>query len=354
MSLVIQKEYANLISSRLESFKWRSANIANFRCPFCGDSDKDKTKSRGYLYVNGGTSMNFHCHNCGRHYKSFKNFLAHIDSEMAKEYAFEAFKFNNSSSSARGKKKEQEKQIEQLKENFKAKKKDYRIYLGDLTCIRDLDDDHSAVRELKRRHMYDFADLLYYTDNYKKWINDNIIPDKFNNTRLPDPRIVFVYKDTDNRVFAFSGRSLLEDCKIRYLHVNPEHDLGTPMIYGIDHVDFTQRVFVYEGQFDSLVTPNSIAASGASGMRKLLTSEHKSSMVFVFDNEPRNPDICKMMKNVINLGGRITIFNSNYKFNDVNDLLLQGYTRQNVVDLLNKHTFQGLRASLEFARWNKS
>ena len=87
---IIDVKYINLISSRLSKFKRVKPNLYNFRCPICGDSQKNKNKARGYFYqVKNNT--NYKCHNCGVNI-SFNNFLKKIDQTTQKQYAFEKFK----------------------------------------------------------------------------------------------------------------------------------------------------------------------------------------------------------------------------------------------------------------------
>ena len=87
---IIDVKYINLISSRLSKFKRVKPNLYNFRCPICGDSQKNKNKARGYFYqVKNNT--NYKCHNCGVNI-SFNNFLKKIDPTTQKQYAFEKFK----------------------------------------------------------------------------------------------------------------------------------------------------------------------------------------------------------------------------------------------------------------------
>ena len=44
MPSYIDTKYVNLLSSRLLLFKRKNNGLYNFRCPFCGDSQKSKTK----------------------------------------------------------------------------------------------------------------------------------------------------------------------------------------------------------------------------------------------------------------------------------------------------------------------
>jgi len=90
----VDVKYINLISSRLQKFKKVKNNLYNFRCPICGDSQKNKNKTRGYLYqVKNNT--NFKCHNCGINI-SFNNFLKQLDSASYKQYTYEKLKEGHS------------------------------------------------------------------------------------------------------------------------------------------------------------------------------------------------------------------------------------------------------------------
>ena len=62
MPSYIDTKYINLVSSRLSLFKRKNHGLYNFRCPFCGDSQKSKTKARGYLYQKK-TDLFYRCHN---------------------------------------------------------------------------------------------------------------------------------------------------------------------------------------------------------------------------------------------------------------------------------------------------
>ena len=89
----VDVKYIGLLSTRLEKFKKVKPSLFNFRCPICGDSQRNKTKTRGYLYsIKNNT--NFKCHNCGAS-MSFNNFLKQQDSALHKQYTLEKFKQDN-------------------------------------------------------------------------------------------------------------------------------------------------------------------------------------------------------------------------------------------------------------------
>ena len=86
----VDSKFIGLVSSRLEKFKRVKSNLYNFRCPIGGDSKKNKSKTRGYLYA-VKANTNFKCHNCGAS-MSLNNFLKKIDPVIQKQYALEKFK----------------------------------------------------------------------------------------------------------------------------------------------------------------------------------------------------------------------------------------------------------------------
>ena len=47
----IDTKYINLVSVRLNKFAEKKRGLYNFRCPYCGDSQKYKNKCRGYLFL---------------------------------------------------------------------------------------------------------------------------------------------------------------------------------------------------------------------------------------------------------------------------------------------------------------
>jgi len=73
MSSYIDLKFIQEVSARLSQFKKKGDYLFNFRCPHCGDSKKNKTKARAYLY-RVKNDMFFKCHNCGEGTKFLKLF----------------------------------------------------------------------------------------------------------------------------------------------------------------------------------------------------------------------------------------------------------------------------------------
>ena len=89
MSLHIDIKYITLLSSRLGKFSRKKDYLYNFRCPYCGDSERNPNKARGFLYRKK-SDMFYKCHNCGKGTTTDK-FIKFIDSELHKQYVMERF-----------------------------------------------------------------------------------------------------------------------------------------------------------------------------------------------------------------------------------------------------------------------
>jgi len=120
-----------------------------------------------------------------------------------------------------------------------------------------------------------------------------------------------------------------------------------PKIYGLDSIRGGTPVFVTEGPFDSTFLLNSIAMCGADGD---VRNWGVSTPVWVYDNEPRNPEITTRISNTINRGDSVVIWPNNVKEKDINDMVLAGHDVQLIVE---SNTYSGLEAHLQFTTWKK-
>jgi len=75
-----------------------------------------------------------------------------------------------------------------------------------------------------------------------------------------------------------------------------------------------------------------------------------SNYIWVFDNEPRNREICGRISKVIDRGDKVVIWPSKIKEKDINDMVLAGLNVQDVVD---SNVYSGLEATLKFNDWKK-
>jgi len=319
---LVDSKYIGVISSRLQKFKKVKADLYNFRCPICGDSQKNKSKTRGYLYA-VKADMNFRCHNCGAS-MTLSNFIKTIDPVIHKQYVFERFKSNKT---GRGT------VVEDPKFNFEAPQFKPKLDLPKASEVK------IAKQYLENRKLD--STKFYYTDKFKAWSNSH--KKTFDSVTYDEPRIIIplFYKNT---LIGFQGRSL-GPSKVKYITVMINDD--APKIYGLDTIRKSSPVFVTEGPFDSTFIRNSIAMCGADGD---VGKWGISDPVWVYDNEPRSKEITTRISNTIDRGESVVIFPDYVTQKDINDMVLAGHDVQSMVE---SNTYQGLEAKLKFTVWKK-
>jgi transcription elongation factor Elf1 len=318
----VDVKYINLISSRFQKFKKVKNNLYNFRCPLCGDSQKNKNKARGYLYqVKNNT--NFKCHNCGANV-SFNNFLKQIDTTIHKQYIFEKFKEGNTGRNFT---------TEEPKFHFESPKFKPKL---DLPKASENPDSKLYLENRKLN-----PDKFYYSDKFKEWTNS--LQPTFDSIENDEPRIIIplFYQNT---LVGFQGRALGYS-KIKYITIMLDDD--APKIYGLDEVKKDQTVYITEGPFDSTFICNAIALCGADGD---VSKWGIRNPVWIYDNEPRNAEIHRRIEHCISTGERVVIWPSTIKEKDINEMILSGLNVQSVIEL---NTYSGLEAKLKFTTWKK-
>jgi predicted RNA-binding Zn-ribbon protein involved in translation (DUF1610 family) len=320
---LVDSKYIGLVSSRLQKFKRVKSDLYTFRCPICGDSQKNKNKTRGYLYpVKNNT--NFKCHNCGASL-SFNNFLKELDPTLHKQYTLEKFRDGHT---GRGFVVEAPK-LEFSKPVFRKKL--------DLPKASEVP---VAKEYLEKRKLN--PEKFYFADKFKQWTNSQ--KQTFDTIGRDECRIIIPMYGKDNNLIGFQGRSLVPN-SVKYITVMLDEE--APKIYGLNEVDDKLPVYVVEGPFDSTFVNNSVALCGSDGDVRCLEG---SSIVFVYDNEPRNREIVNRIGKCVSRGERVVIWPSVVLEKDINDMVLAGH---NVMDVIKSNTYSGLEAKIKFNNWKK-
>ena len=318
----VDSKFIGLVSSRLQKFKRVKADLYNFRCPICGDSKKNKSKTRGYLYA-VKANTNFKCHNCGAS-MSLNNFLKQVDPAVHKQYVMEKFKEGHSS------------RISVITEpvfKFEAPKFKQKIDLPKAS------ENPRAAGYLTARQLD--GNKFYYAKHFKKFTNK--LKHTFDDTKYDEDRIIIPLYYNKNLV-GFQGRSI-DPSPVKYITVMLDDD--APKIYGLDTIRRDAPVYVTEGPFDSTFIRNAIAMCGADAD---LTNWGISNPVWVYDNEPRNREITNRISKTIDSGQSVVIWPDNIDDKDINDMVMSGLDVQSVIEL---NTYSGLEAKLKFNTWKK-
>ena len=320
---LVDSKYVGLVSSRLQKFKRVKDNLYNFRCPICGDSQKNKNKTRGYIYQ-VKNNINFKCHNCGAS-MSFNNFIKTIDPTLHKQYTLEKFKEGHTG------------------RNFvvEAPKLEFTKPVFKKSINLPKASSNPIAKEYLLNRKID-PDKFYFADKFMEWTNTQ--KRTFDTITRDESRIVIPMYDSDKNLIGFQGRALGKSFT-KYITVMLDEE--APKVYGLDAIDKTSPVYITEGPFDSTFIRNSIAMCGADAD---ISSWGISNPVWVYDNEPRNREIVERIRKTIDTGDSIIIWPTNIEQKDINDMVLAGH---DVMSMLKLNTYSGLQAKIKFNNWKK-
>jgi len=341
MSLLIDQKYTQLISPRFEKFQRKSDYLYACRCPLCGDSKKNKSKMRGYIYRKGN-DLFFKCHNCGAG-TSLGNLIKQLDAGLYKEYVMERYKAGESGNNSF-------KQVTTIAPP-RFDKLDTDITYQNAERCDKLSDNHFCIQYLKNRRIpQDYYKLLYYTDNYKQFVSE-VYP-QVDKEITADKRLVIPFYDQYNSLIALSGRALeVSDYKLRYVTLRTDES-EDKLIYGLDRVNTNETVRIVEGPIDSLFLQNCVAA-GDANLSLVAKSISSGKKVLIFDNEPRNKDIVRMMQDAIKIGHDVVIWPNTIAQKDINEMIMAGQTKDEIESIISSNTFSGLQAQTKFVFWKK-
>ena len=343
MSLSLDLKYTHLVSTRFEKFARKGDYLFNVRCPICGDSKKNKAKMRGFIYKKGN-DLFYKCHNCAAGL-SLGNLIKQIAPDLHKEYVLDRYKTGEDGLSNRG-----HKAITIPTPRFDKVSTDLR-YDNWERCDR-LPTGHFCLNYLEGRKIpKEFYSKLYFTSNYKK-LCDEINPNHGKEKLSSDARLVIPYYNEYNVLTAVSGRALeTSDYKLRYIVVRAD-DSEEKLLYGMDRIDTNETVQIVEGQFDSMFLYNTLASCDSS-LALTAAKVPAINKVLIFDNEPRNKEIVKLMQDAIKLEHNVVIWPDTVVGKDINEMVQSGLSPDEIQSIISTNTFKGLEAQAKFVFWKK-
>lgn len=337
----LEQKYLSLVSPRLRNYKRKSSGLFNFSCPFCGDSETDKRKARGYVYDKKGKTL-YHCHNCGVTY-GFDNFLKNFDFNAYSEYNLERLKESRTPQ-----------QVE-LEEFVAKMKKPVFLQSGPLAGLKKISQlkaDHPAKKLVEKRQIpTPYHAKIFYCPRFFSWAN-SVIPGKFDESALKydEPRLLIPFINDKQQMHAFQGRSFDPKAKTRYITI--VNDETVPKLYGLDAVDFNRKYYVFEGPIDSMFIPNSIATAGGD-LIAATAGLPKKNMVIVYDAEPRSKHTVDKIQKAIWNGFQVSIWPDSFQQKDVNEAVMAGLSPEFIKHIIDTNTYKDLQANLRLNQWKK-
>ena len=330
MSSYIDIKYLNLISSQLQQFKKIGDFLWNFRCPYCGDSKKSRTKARGFVFRKKN-DLFYKCHNCTIG-SNMGKLIKQVDLKTYDAYIMERYK--------QGAKKQTPEPEFKFNEPVFRKKGIFKS----LKSIHDLGAEHPARKIIEKRKLPpDSLRDLYLCESFYKFTN-TLIPNKFPSLDGDHPRMLIPFRDEQGEIYAYQGRSFGEE-QPKYITIKLE---DRDKIFGLDKINKDKPIFVVEGPLDSLFLDNCVAVGGADFGRIKF-----GDVTIVFDNEPRSREICKLIEKSISTGHKVCLWPNNNPHKDINDMIIGGMSPEEIKEEIRNNTFSGATAKLRFSEWRK-
>ena len=351
MSLWLDEKYLRLLSPSLDHYVQKHPHVFNFRCPLCGDSEQNTRKARGYCFPKT-TTLIYKCHNCGVALP-FSALLKRASRRLFDEYM-----------------------LEKLKDEKPAVKTDEDVFSdtfanvtegcttlvvpGPASKLVPLSDPatrtpgplNEVYRYVQKRQVPESEmGRLWATIHAYTYLSTLVGEDKAAKVKDGEPYLVLPLTMTSSGHGWYGAQFRLLTRKEYITYKWSERE--TLKVFGLDKWIPAETTYIVEGPLDSLFIPNAIAACSSDLMGITHVMEERQVMdprdprVFVWDNEPRNKEVTRLMRQAISMREQIVLWPREYP-KDINDMVLAGIDAQAAI---RKHTYQGLRAELEYQRW---
>lgn len=346
MSLVTDISFLPRLGPYLQRFKHEGGYSYGCRCPFCGDSKKNKMKHRGGFFRGKDETSDqilYTCFNCGVS-TTLGKVIEYVSAELYAEYRFANYRENMPVDEVD----EKDVNFDFFKTSSKLIETEYDSSLDSIFRLDRLPLSHPAVRYIDDRKIpHDVWHLFYYAPKFMTWTNTLV--QKFEMRDKDYPRLIIPFFNEHGRMFAFAARAFGEETPKYY---TIKLDDREEKIYGRERLNYSKPIFVVEGQIDSLLLPNCVSVSGSSFDTPYIQGI-KTNCILVPDNEPRNSQIVAQYLKYIKNGYRVCMLPEPFKFKDINEAIQGGMTQEDIVETINANTFQGLEAELRFISWQK-
>lgn len=298
------------------------------RCDICGDSAINKNKKRLHLYFKKGYSSSVvHCFNCG-YSSSAYNYFKNIHPEVFRSY-------RNEIGDDIIAKLKPEICLDNLDEfDDLSVDSEYNESVKGCISLEDFNENSKPlsskeIEYLKTRHLEDSIDYTFmrsgkeYTRLFEKEI------------RSKDFILIPLFLDKQN-IFGYQARSIKEK---RFLTILSPNFSGYK-IFGLNNIDRSKPVFVFESIFDSLSSglDNSLALLGLD----LPDIVKDLDIIYCLDNQKLDKASRERTKRLAKQNKKLFVWkDEDYK--DYNEMLIHT-NKQEVKNMILNNIYQGLDA----------
>lgn len=286
-----------------------------------------------------GDWLNFKCFNCGAH-SSFKSFLKTVSPAMYNELVAEEFEQGRQSF------------VQQYVDNAAAATP-RKCWTPTIPKISSLPQGHMALEYVRRRAIPDkLWDSLYYTDSVYDIVRATSTKVSYATLQERQPRLVIPFFGRDGTFLGGQARVLVPDAEPRYITWTANDTACA--LYGLDRLR-PGVVLVTEGPIDAMFLPNGVAACGSDlAAQAAKAGLDKDNTVLVFDNEPRNGEIVRLMLKACRAGWAVFVWpDKMYEAKDINDWILRGWTTHDLLAVISDSWVRGMAGELRIYAWAK-
>lgn len=312
----IDQKYITYLSSRLKNFRNKGNGLYEF-----SHTCETSNRRRGYFYKKGN-GYNFFCHNCNESQKFF-NFLKQQDPYLYDQYNVELFVNDKDKDSRPAPKVKVEQVVEEKTFEFEG--------------LEAAEDHPIAVNFLKQRKIPEerWNEILFCEDFFT-WASS--FYEKFKELKQKQPRLIIPYLNKNEEIFGFTCRAF-DNSKPKYIELKVSEDAD--MIYGLNHITTSKKIYAVEGPIDSMFLPNCIAVGGAAYTGEFV-NKYKSNIVIVPDNDwKRNKEVCEQVLKMAEKGFSMSLFPDNLKFKDINEAIINGYSPSDLKKVIDNNVKSG-------------
>lgn len=295
-------------------------------CPVCREGSSWEKKQRCHLYIKESFDKPMvHCYNCDLHTNLF-NFLSQVDESLAIQYKREKF-----SDKIQELKKKEDSKI--IKRELSLEHPSVFLNVSELPFRKD-----KKIKEyLAKRNLEEFSDLFLYS-------YDNI---ELNGKFLPIKDSIITPLMYGEQMYGFQARKLSTKMFISFL---PDENMGFKA-WNFYNLDKDKPVFIFESVFDALSSglplENITSALGADFSPKL--EEQLKFPIYALDNHNKDETAKKKCLNIVKRGGYCVVLPKTIHFKDYNEMLLNGYERQDIKEIIIKNVEQGTKAVVKLS-----
>lgn len=301
--------------------KTRHKDRINFRCIFCGDSKKSKSKKRAWYYY---LTSNFHCFNCNTTTNMY-NFLSKLESRTINEIKIDLFK----------------QQILGKQE-----------LLSDIIVrspVKEIEENNNLDKfEIPSTWLdYNQVDIAKIMVERRKIMEAPFLPDKkwkpYYDSK--SSRLILPWLKNGNIIY-YQARKLYENQMPKYLFPDGKEKPVCEVNYN-SNIDF---ITLHEGILDAIYCVNSIVIGGihATSNQMAEIDKYHCKKIWLFDNQWVDKTSFERTKALLAKNEHVFIWDKNIREKDINDFVIaKNKNYFSNPEYILQNTYQGAKGMLK-------